>query len=95
MLKGKTALVTGSTSGIGLGIASALAREGAHIVINGFGEPAMITAAEKQLQAFGVKTLYHGADISKAGQIEEMVRAAESATNRRFGNMATSVSSLS
>jgi 3-hydroxybutyrate dehydrogenase len=82
MLKGKTALVTGSTSGIGLGIASALAREGAHIVINGFGEPAMIAAAEKQLQAFGVKTLYHGADMSKPGQIEEMVRAAESAFGR-------------
>ncbi len=77
MLKGKTALVTGSTSGIGLGIASALAREGAHIVVNGFGEPAMIAAAEKQLQAFGVKTLYHGADMSKPAQIEDMVRKAE------------------
>jgi 3-hydroxybutyrate dehydrogenase len=82
MLKGKTALVTGSTSGIGLGIASALAREGGHIVVNGFGEPAQIAAAEKQLQAFGVKTLYHGADMTKPAQIEEMVRAAESAFGR-------------
>ena len=82
MLKNKTALVTGSTSGIGLGIAAALAREGANIVVNGFGEPPVIAAAEKQLQALGVKTLYHGADMSKPAQIEEMVRAAESAFGR-------------
>jgi len=76
MLKGKTALVTGSTSGIGLGMAKALAGQGANIVLNGFGEPAAIAAVEKGIQATGVKTLYHGADMSKPDQIEAMVRAA-------------------
>jgi 3-hydroxybutyrate dehydrogenase len=78
MLKGKTALVTGSTSGIGLGIARALAGQGANIVLNGFGEPAAIAAIEKDIQAKGVKTLYHGADMSKPAEIEAMVRACES-----------------
>src|SRR5512143_262893 len=82
MLKGKTALVTGSTSGIGLGMAKALAGQGANIVLNGFGEPAAIAAIEKEIQATGVKTLYHGADMSKPDQIEAMVRAAESAFGR-------------
>ena len=82
MLKGKTALVTGSTSGIGFGIARALALQGANIVLNGFGEPGVIAAAEKDIQAAGVKTLYHGADMSKPAEIEAMVRAAESAFGR-------------
>lgn len=82
MLKGKTALVTGSTSGIGLGMAKALASQGANIVLNGFGEPSAIAAIEKEIQAAGVKTLYHGADMSKPDQIEAMVRAAESAFSR-------------
>ncbi len=77
MLKGKTALVTGSTSGIGLGIAQALADQGANIVINGFGDAAAIAAIEKDLQRRGVATLYHGADMSKPGEIEAMVGAAE------------------
>ena len=82
MLKGKTALVTGSTSGIGLGMAKALAGQGANIVVNGFGEPAVIAAVEKDIQALGVKTLYHGADMSKPEQIEALVRAAESTFGR-------------
>ena len=78
MLKGKTALVTGSTSGIGLGIARALAREGANIVINGFGAPDQIAAVETELKSLKVKTFYHGADMSKPEAIEDMIRTAES-----------------
>lgn len=70
-LSGKTALVTGSTSGIGLGIAKALARQGANIVLNGFGDHA---TPEKDIQALGVKTAYHGADMSKPAEIEDMMK---------------------
>jgi 3-hydroxybutyrate dehydrogenase len=82
MLKGKTALVTGSTSGIGLAMAQALAAQGANVVVNGFGDAAAIATAEKSLQAHGVKTLYHGADMSKPAEIEAMIRAAEAAFGR-------------
>src|SRR5512139_449948 len=82
MLKGKTALVTGSTSGIGLDMARALAAQGANVVINGFGEADAIRAVEKELQGRGVKTLYHGADMSKPAEIEQMFRAAEAAFGR-------------
>ena len=75
MLKGKTALVTGSTSGIGLGIATALARQGANIVLNGFGDTdgprAQVLAAGK---AHGARVAYHGADISKPAEIEDMLK---------------------
>jgi 3-hydroxybutyrate dehydrogenase len=73
MLKGKTALVTGSTSGIGLGIALALARQGANIVLNGFGDTEQPKA---QVQALGVKAAYHGADMSNAAEIEDMMKFA-------------------
>ena len=56
MLKGKTALVTGSTSGIGLGVAKSLARQGASIVLNGFGD---VEAAKAEVAALGVKVGYH------------------------------------
>ena len=69
-LKGKTALVTGSTSGIGLGIAQSLARQGARIVVNGFGD---VDGARRAIESLGVQTLYHGADMSKVDQIEEMM----------------------
>jgi 3-hydroxybutyrate dehydrogenase len=73
-LKGKVALVTGSTSGIGQGIAEALATEGASVMLNGFGDPAKIEDLRVSLeQRFGVKALYSGADISKGAQIAEMV----------------------
>ena len=74
MLNGKTALVTGSTSGIGLGIACQLAAQGANIILNGFGEvdapKAEVLAAGK---AHGIQVGYHGADMSKADQIEDMM----------------------
>jgi 3-hydroxybutyrate dehydrogenase len=73
-LKGKAALVTGSTSGIGLGIARALAREGADIMLNGFGDAAQIEALRAGLAAeCDVRVAYSGADISKPEQIAGMV----------------------
>ena len=73
MLKGKTALVTGSTSGIGLGIAIALARQGANIVLNGFGD---VERPKAEVAAFGVKVAYHGADMSQPAEIEDMMKFA-------------------
>src|SRR3954469_20870621 len=73
-LQGKVALVTGSTSGIGLGIARALAASGADIMLNGFGDAAQIEAVRGELAAtHGVKVAYDGADISKPEQIAAMV----------------------
>jgi 3-hydroxybutyrate dehydrogenase len=77
-LKGKVALVTGSTSGIGQGIAEALAAEGADILLNGFGDAAAIeklraSTAEK----FGVRVAYNGADLSKAAGVAALVAATE------------------
>ncbi len=78
MLKNKTAVVTGSTSGIGLGIARALAEEGANVVINGFGEKAEIENERTGLErSFGVKAIYSGADMSKPAEIADMIRSAE------------------
>ena len=74
ILKGKTALVTGSTSGIGLGMAEVLARQGANIVLNGFGDHAPAQAA---IAALGVKVEYHGADMSKPAEIEAMMAFAK------------------
>jgi 3-hydroxybutyrate dehydrogenase len=77
MLSGKTALVTGSTSGIGLGIARALAEQGANIVFNGFGDAQQIEKLYTDIgQEFGVSTAYHNADMSKPEQIEAMMRFA-------------------
>lgn len=79
MLKGKSAIVTGSPSGIGLGIAHVLASHGANIVINGFGEAAAIEAERTGIETkHGVKCVYSPADMSKPEQIREMVKLAES-----------------
>ena len=75
LLKGRTALVTGSTSGIGLGIAQALAAQGANIILNGFGDPAPATAS---IERFGVSVGYHPADLRDVGQIADMMTFAAS-----------------
>ncbi|MBD8754124.1 3-hydroxybutyrate dehydrogenase [Pseudomonas coleopterorum] len=68
-LHGKTALVTGSTSGIGLGIASVLAARGANVVLNGFGDP---TAALAEVRRHGTQVAHHGADVSDPAQLAEL-----------------------
>ena len=76
-LSGKTALVTGSTSGIGLGIAHALAAQGANIVMNGFGDAVAIDQLQKDIaKQHGVRTIYSGADMSRATEIEQMMHEA-------------------
>lgn len=77
MLKNKTAIVTGSTSGIGLGIARALGGAGANLMLNGFGDAQEIERLRAALAAeFKVKVAYSGADISKPAQVQDMVRLA-------------------
>ena len=80
MLTGKTALVTGSTSGIGLGIAKQLAKQGANIVLNGFGDHQTPLA---DIQSLGVQVAYHGADMSQPREIEAMMQFAAA----RFGRV--------
>lgn len=74
MFEGKTALVTGSTSGIGLGIARHFAAQGANIILNGFGDAADIEALRAELAStHGVQVRYQGADMSKQADIEAMM----------------------
>jgi 3-hydroxybutyrate dehydrogenase len=77
-LNGKVALVTGSTSGIGLGIARALAGAGAHVVLNGLGDPVVIDRLRADLAAeFGVEVRFHGADMTKEEEIAAMIASVE------------------
>jgi 3-hydroxybutyrate dehydrogenase len=77
-LKGKSAVVTGSTSGIGLAYARALAREGANVLINGFGEAGAIEKERAGIESeFGVKAVYSAADMTKPDDIAGMIRQAE------------------
>ena len=78
MFQGKTALVTGSTSGIGLMIAQNLAENGANIVLNGFGEAGAIEAERARFEKdYGVKVIYNAADMTKPAEIEAMIKDAE------------------
>ena len=83
-LSGKAAIVTGSTSGIGLGIAQAFAAAGMNVMLNGFGDPAQIKRTRQDIEAhFGVHTAYSGADMSKPGDIVQMVED----TRKAFGKV--------
>jgi 3-hydroxybutyrate dehydrogenase len=83
MLKGKTALVTGSTSGIGLGIARALAGQGADIVMNGFGDAGQIEKLRAGIEGeFKIRAIYSPADMAKPAEIEAMVKEATTKLGR-------------
>jgi len=78
MLKGKNAVVTGSTSGIGLGIAREFAKDGANVLINGFGPAAEIEKERAGIEKdFGVKAIYSPADMTKPAEIAAMIKTAE------------------
>ncbi len=78
MLKDKVALVTGSTSGIGLGIATGLAAQGCHVVLNGFGDAGEIEQIRTDMsEMHGVQVIYSGADMSKGQEIETLVSEAK------------------
>ena len=84
MLKGKTALVTGSTSGIGLATARALAADGANLMLNGFGDKTEIEKIRAGIEKeFAVKARYSPADMSKPAEIADMIRA----TEKEFGSL--------
>src|SRR5450432_416989 len=81
MLNGRSALITGSLDGIGYAIAQALARQGCAIMLNGFGDAALVHTRVTALRDLGVDADYHGADLSIPAQIEDLVATTET----RFG----------
>ena len=84
MLKDKVAIVTGSTSGIGLGIARELARLGVNLVLNGFGDPGEIEAIRSGIEReHGVRVVYDGADMSKGDAVRRLIAA----TIETFGRL--------
>jgi 3-hydroxybutyrate dehydrogenase len=83
-LKGHVAVVTGSTSGIGHAMASALAEQGVNVILNGFGDPAQIETDRRALaERTGVQVLYHGADMTKPDEIADLIDTAR----REFGRL--------
>ena len=77
-LQGQVAVVTGSTSGIGHALADALASQGVNIVLNGLGEMTAIERIRAEMaEKHGVEVLYHGADMTKPGQIVDMIAVAK------------------
>ena len=84
MLKGRCAVITGSTQGLGYAMAERLAAEGCNIVMNGFGEKDEIESRRRKLEsAHGVRAIHHGADVADAGQIADLVATAR----KTFGTL--------
>lgn len=82
-LSAKVAVITGSTSGIGLGIAQGFARDGINVMINGFAEQAVIDSILEELRSYGVKAEYHGADMTQPAQIRDLIEQ----TKAHFGSV--------
>lgn len=76
-LSQKVALVTGSTSGIGLGVAQRLAKAGCHVMLNGFGSDEQIATAKASIEQLGVKVGFSGADLSKPAEVEALIKETE------------------
>jgi 3-hydroxybutyrate dehydrogenase len=83
MLKGKVAIITGSTSGIGLGIARRLAHDGCKIMLNGFGNEDVIGSLKEDLRKSKTEVDYHGADMTKPDEIKDMITT----TQKKFGSV--------
>lgn len=82
-LEGQTAVITGSTSGIGQAMAAALAEQGVNVVLNGFGDPAKIEADRLAMQnSTNARVLYHGADMTKPGEIADLIAYAQAELGR-------------